>query len=66
MTAKDYLNQLPKDFNTQVLRLSDKLGMDSALYLKLGEYLPELDENDYDLVDELEELIIDKWNELEY
>ena len=66
MTAKDYLNQLPKDFNKQVLSLSEKLGMDSALYLKIGECLPEFDPNDYDLCDELEELIIDKWNELEF
>jgi len=66
MKPQDYLNQLPKDFNTQVLSLSENIGMDSALYLLIGKYLPEIDETNYELVDELVELIVEKWNELEF
>lgn len=64
--ANMFLNKLPSDFNTKVLALSESQGMDSALYMLIGKYLPEIDENDYDLVENLVELIVEKWNELEF
>lgn len=66
MKAEYYLKQLPEDFNTQVLNLSKNLGMDTALYLLIGKHVPEIDPEDGDLVEDLVELIVNKWNELEF
>ena len=66
MKAQDYFNRLPEDFNTQVLNVSETMGMDGAIYFMIGRNLPEIDDNDDELLDELIELIIEKWSELEF
>ena len=65
MEAQDYFNRLPEDFNTQVLNVSETMGMDGAIYFMIGRNLPEIDDND-ELLEELVDLIIEKWSELEF
>ena len=65
MEAIDYFNELPKDFDTKVLSMAEIMPLDAAFYMMIGRFTS-LDPDDDDTGEELSEMIIEEWPELEF
>jgi hypothetical protein len=65
--ALKYFNELPENFDEIVSKRIDMVGsLDGAFYFSLGEQTTIDINEDEDIYEELLDLIIDKWPELEF
>ena len=66
MKAQDLFSQLPSDFNKKVHKLADNMSFDGAFYMLLGKYTEIDPDEDEEIFDELCELIVEQWPDLEF
>jgi len=64
--AIESFNELPDNFDQIVLKLAEKIPMDAAFYMAIGEHTSIDEDSDEEIFEYLNELILEKWPNLEF